>query len=357
MAANSLKLLRDAVKRKQFDGVYYIYGEDEFQKNDAVDQLVTAAVDPATRDFNLEFRRGGDLDAESVEALVGTPPMMADRRVVVIRDVNALRKDGRTRLDRYLERPSLDTVLLLVAGAGAKADKTLPKLSTPLEFNLLEDHRVPKWIAHYASTVFDVEITPEAAELLHSAVGNDLYQLVGELDKLASYTNGAVITEAAVGDIVGIKQGETLGDLLDKVLMHDAAGALELVPHVLMQPKTTAVSVVMALSTQMLAVAWGRARMDDGVPAGRLEGEFFSLLKQTGAFPMRPWGAAAKAWARAVPDWSARACDEAIAVLLSADVALKDTRVSSEEQVLATAVLALCASEWRGRTAAGRRVA
>ncbi|HXC24658.1 MAG TPA: DNA polymerase III subunit delta [Gemmatimonadaceae bacterium] len=352
MAATALKTLRDAVKRQQFDGAYYIYGEDEFQKNDAVQQIVAAAVDPATRDFNLEFRRGADLNAEIVESLVGTPPMMADRRVVVIRDVNTLKKDARTRLDRYLKNPSPDTVLLLVSTPGAKADKGLSMATTPLEFDPLEDNRIPKWIAHHASTELKVEITPEAADLLQSAVGNDLYQLVAELDKLVSYTNGATITEEAVGEVVGIRRGETIGDLLDKTLEQDAMGALTLVPHILMQPKTTAVAVVMALSTQMLAVAWGRARVDDGLPLGRLEGEFFSLLKSTGAFPMRPWGSAAKAWARAVPQWSAVACRRALDALLAADVALKETRVSSEEQILETAVLALCASESRHYRAA-----
>lgn len=345
MAANALKMLRDAIKRRQFDGAYYVYGEDEFQKNAAVQQLVDTAVDPATRDFNLEFRRAGDLDPAALASLVGTPPMMADRRVVVIRDIGALKKNARALLDKYLANPSPDTTLLLVAAPGAKADKVLERNTTPLEFDFLEDHRVPKWIVHHASAELKTEITPEAAELLQSAVGNDLYQLVAELDKLASYTNGGVIAERAVSDVVGIRRGETVGDLFDKVAELDAAGALALVPHVLLQPKTTAVSVVMGLATQMLAIGWGRARMDDGLPLGRLEGEFFSLLKTTGAFPMRPWGAAAKAWARAVPQWSAAACERAVDALVAADIALKETRVSSEEQILSTAVLAVCAAE------------
>jgi DNA polymerase-3 subunit delta len=353
MTASALKMLRDAIKRRQFDGAYYIYGDDEYQKHDAIRQLTESAVDPATRDFNLEYRRGGELTAELLESLVGTPPMMAERRVAVIRDVTALKKEVRKRLDAYLRNPSHDTLLLMVAAPGAKADKALETGATPLKFDPLDDQRIPKWIAHCATTHFKTEITPEAAELLQSAVGNDLYLLTAELDKLASYTNGSPITEAAVSDVVGVTRGETVGDLLDHVLSQDAASALALVSHVLMQPKTTAVAVVMALSTQMLAVAWGRARVDDGLPMGRLESEFFMLLKSTGAFPMRPWGAAARAWARAVPAWSAVACDRAIDALLTADVALKETRVSSEAQILETAILAVCS----GSAARRRRVA
>src|SRR5690606_11671306 len=98
--------------------------------------------------------------------------------------------------------PSL--MLLLVDAPGAKADAKLAKATTPLEFDHLEDTRIPKWIAHYATTECGTEITPEAADLLQRAVGNDLHLLGAELEKLASYTSGAEITAAAVGEIVGV---------------------------------------------------------------------------------------------------------------------------------------------------------
>jgi DNA polymerase III subunit delta len=347
----ALKTLRDAVKKRQFDGAYYVYGDDEYQKNEAVKQLVAAAVDPATRDFNLDTRRAADLDAESLGSLLDTPPMMAERRVAIIREVGALKKDARNALDRYLKHPSHETLVLLVAAPGAKADKALQMSTTPMEFSPLDGGRVSKWIMHHAKSELGVEITESAADLLHEAVGNDLYQLASELDKLASYTSGATISEDAIGAAVGIRRGETVADFLDKVLQRDATGALGLIPHVLAQPKTSAVSIVMALSTQMLALAWGRCRLDSGLPAGRLEGEYFQLLKSTGAYPSRPWNGAARAWAMAAREWKTSECDRAVTALLAADVALKESRVSSENQILATTVLAICAASGRRRAA------
>jgi DNA polymerase-3 subunit delta len=347
----ALKTLRDAVKKRQFDGAYYVYGDDEFQKNDAVRQLVAAAVDPATRDFNLDTRRAAELDAESLGSLLGTPPMMAEKRVTIIRDVGALKKDARAALDRYLKQPSHDTMVVLVAAPGAKTDKPLQMSTTPLEFNPLDGSRVSRWIAHHAKSELGVEISEGAADLLHEAVGNDLYQLTSELDKLASYAGGATIDEDAVSAVVGIRRGETVADFLDRVMQRDATGALALIPHILTQPKTSGVSVVMALSTQMLALAWGRARLDSGLPQSRLEGEYFQLLKSTGAYPARPWGGAARAWAAAARDWKLAECNRAVVALLAADMALKESRVSSENQILATAVLAICAASGRRRAA------
>jgi len=345
MSVSSLKTLREAIKRRSFDGAYHITGEDDYQKDDAVSQLIEAALDEQPRDFNLDVRKASDLDAETLSSLLGTPPLMADRRVVVIRDVGTLKKDARKALDQYLSSPASDVVVLLTSASGSKAEAGLAGVATALEFDQLSGDRLPKWIAHHATNDLGIRITPSAIELLQAAVGSDLHQLAGELDKLASFTQGGEITEDAVSAIVGVRRGETQADLLDAVAERNVTRALELVPHILSQSKTTAVSVVMALSTQMIAIGWGRAKLDDGASRGQLSQQYFDLLKETGAFTGRPWGSATAVWARAAERWSQEAIDFALDALLEADVALKESKVSSEEQILATVVLSMCAAE------------
>ena len=347
MSASSLKTLRDVIKRRSFDAAYYITGEDEYQKDEAIRQLVEAAIEPSSRDFNLDIRRVGELDGESLAVLLSTPPMMADRRVVVLRDVGALKKDTRKVLDEYLKTPAVDLLLIMASSSGSKPDSSLASSSTSLEFDLLSAERIPRWIAHHADSALGVRIGEAAAELLQAAVGNDLYQLSGELDKLASFVEGRdqEIGEDAVAAVVGVRRGETLSDLLDAVADRNAARALDLIPHVMAQPKTTGVSVVMALSTQMLAMSWGRAKLDEGLPRARLSQEYFNLLRETGAFTGRPWGSAAAAWSRATERWSRESLDHALNSLLEVDVALKESRVSSEEQLLASLLLSLCVGE------------
>src|SRR5688572_19837283 len=353
MAASSLKTLRDVVKRRSFDGAYFITGEDEYQKDDAVRQLVEAALEPGLRDFNLDTRRAAELDPETLGVLLSTPPMMADRRVIVLRDVNTLKKDVRQVLDRYLKGPAPDLLLIMTGAAGVKADAILSAATTVLEFDPLTGDRIPKWIAHHATSELGIGITEPAVELLQAAVGSDLHQLAAELDKLASYVQGRgdEIGEDAVAAIVGVRRGETQADLLDAIADRNLARALELIPHVLAQPKTTAVSVVMILSTQMLAISWGRARLDEGLSRARLAQEYFDLLRETGGFTGRSWGSATAVWARAADRWSRKALDRALDSLLEADVALKESRVSSEEQLLATVVLSLCAADERNAAA------
>jgi DNA polymerase-3 subunit delta len=329
--------------------VYYVHGDDDYLKEDAVRQLVAAAVDPATKDFNLEVRRGGEIDAGTLGSVLDTPPMMAERRVVVVRDVGALKKDARGAIDRYLERPSPDTVLVLLSlGAGAKLDKGFDAVALSVAFDPLTEDRVPKWIEHHTASVHNTTITPGAVTLLHETVGNDLPALVAELDKLASYAAGTPIDEHAVAAIVGARQGETMGVLLDAILDRDAGRALGVLEPVLMQPKVNAVTIVMALATQMMAVAWARALRDRGVPMSQMYNELFGLLKEGGgAYTGRSWGDAVKAWTRGVERWTTPDLERALERLLEADAALKESRLSSDEQLLATLILSLCGDTQR----------
>jgi hypothetical protein len=95
--------------------------------------------------------------------------------------------------------------------------------------------------------------------------------------------------------------------------------------------------LIMALTTQTLALAVGLTRNI------RQSGDYFNLLK-SGSSNMtgRAWGEAVSAWTRAAGKWTKADLDHALEALLRADLALKDSRVSSEEHVLATTILAMC---------------
>ena len=366
--ADPLRVVQAAVQARAFAPVYYLHGDDDYLKDGAIRDLLAAAVDPATRDFNCEVRHADTLEPELLGSLLETPPMLAERRALVVRDTGALKKGALAVLQRYLQRPAPDLLLLLVSQAGDKADATLAAGSTVLEFAPLSPERVRRWIVWHAGKQLQRPVTDEAAALLQQAVGSDLQQLAGELDKCASYVAGfapetataeataeAPIDAAVVAAVVGVRPGETLADLLDAVAMRDGARAVALVAPVLETPKLSAVQVVMALATQALGLAWGRARRDAGVPTHLLAKGYWDYLKQTGGgYLGRPWGEAVSAWTRAVDRWSAASCAAALEQLLEADQLQKETTVSSGGQLLETVVLALCVPEGRSRSVRGR---
>src|SRR2546427_13091990 len=106
MAALTLDaLLRNPKKGAPvLDPVYLLHGDEDVLKDEAIRALVDATVG-SSRDFNLDVRFAPDLTPESFHALVNTPPMLADRRAVVIRGVEQLgKRKTKLRDERSEER-------------------------------------------------------------------------------------------------------------------------------------------------------------------------------------------------------------------------------------------------------------
>src|SRR6185503_6861645 len=153
MAALTLDALLRSLKKHAPDPVYLLHGDEDVLKDEAVRALLEAAVDPAARDFNLDSRYASDLDPEAFHALVNTPPMLADRRAVVLRSVDQLGKRKsklRDELLHYLEKPNPTTLLILIVAAGEDVDPEVARRATSVALGGLEPERVPRWIAHRA---------------------------------------------------------------------------------------------------------------------------------------------------------------------------------------------------------------
>ena len=342
MAPTSFKALKAALESGAFAPVYLFHGADDHLKEEKVREVIGRATDASTRDFNCEILRGTEVELAGLSAALEALPMLAERRVVVLRDPSALKKPLRERLDRHLKRPAAEVLLLLVYPQGVKPDAATLAAAEAYEFKALEDADLRKWIAHEARSANGVTITDAAAARLAAYGGNDLALLAGELRKLAAFSNGAEIGEAAVEAVTGVRPGVSLGDLLDRVAQRDTRGAIALVDDVMALPKSSGVTLVLALTAQVLAIGWGVAARARGMPAHQLEREYYGLLKEGGSvYTGRPWGEAVKAWARGVAKWTVGDVARALPHLVAADAALKDTRVSSEAQVVVSLLLAM----------------
>lgn len=324
------------------DPVYYLHGDEDVLKDEAVRALLDRALEPGIRDFNLDRRSAADLDADSFHSLVNTPPMLAARRAVVIRGLEELKKTSKVRqeLVRYLGSASPTTLLVLVQGAGEAPDPEIARGATTVAAEPLPPARVRKWVAHRAAQL-ELTLEPDATELLVATVGNDLGALARELDKLAALAAGRAASRDDVAAVVGVRRGETLQDLVDAALERRAAAAAQLVEPVLEQGGMTGVRMLTALGTALLGTALARAELDRGASRGRLEAIILGHLRATRPYGLGSWEQVAARWAAWAGAWSAPQLRRALRLALDADRALKSTTVTDERGILEQLVLSL----------------
>jgi len=348
MGALTFDALLRSLKQGVPDPVYYLHGDEDVLKDEAVRALVERAVDAAARDFNVDQRSAPELDPEAFHALVNTPPMLAATRAVVVRGLEQLKKTAKLRQEllRYLESPNPTTVLVLVQAAGEPPDAELVRQATAVAVEPLPPARVERWMTHRARQLA-LTLAPGAGALLLDAVGSDLAVLARELEKLAALGGGGArpATREDVAALVGVRHGETLQDLVDATLERRAAAAAQLVAPILEQAGMSGVRVLGALGTHLVGTALARAELDQGPPRGRLEALLLSHLRAARPYGLGSWEGTAARWARWAEQWSARELERALQLARDADRALKSSTLSDETGTIVQLVLSFAVLE------------
>lgn len=334
-------LLR-ALGRGELAPVYYLFGSEDILKDEAVRSIVDRALEPHERDFNLDLRGAQGMDPEELHALVNTLPMMAARRAVVVRDIEAWRRKPTVQevLRKYLENPSPETVLVLVESAPNedkekdwKPDEAIAARSYAVNFEPLDPDRVPRWIQHQARRL-GVTFAEGAAEHLAVATDYGLGALRSELEKFASLADQGPVSVQQVGELVGIYHGETLEDWVAAVLDGDGPKAVTLARRVLEHSGMSGVKMVSAVGTSLIGTRLARAHHEKGSRGAVLERALFDRIRTIRLFGIGDWKVVAKNWSRWAEQWPAPRLRAALRATLAADEALKGSRITDEAGVV-----------------------
>ena len=328
------------VKDGSIPPALYLYGDEDVLKEEAVRAILDRVVDPGLRDFNFDQRSATQLESDAVEALCTTLPMMADRRLVVIRDLEAWQKRARARTAvlRYLERPLAETVLILVQGAPRRdedrgePDPDLVRLTVAVEVERCSPRLAEKWVTKRAEER-GVRLVPEAVTHLVRAVSADLGAARSELDKLAGLEGSEVGLEQLTASL-GIRHGETPSDWCDAVLEDQTARAASMLPHLLAQPGVTGVSLLALLGTQLIGLGLARVHYERGVRGGSLAGSVRNALLRARPPVRLDYREASERWSRVVDAWAPERIDRAIDAARRADLRLKTTALADERGIL-----------------------
>ena len=318
--------------RSKTGRVFFLTGEDQYRKDEESRSLVELHLDPATRDFNYDSVRGGETTMETLASLLGTPPMMAQWRVVVVREVEALASNSRARqlLLEVAGKPPPGLALILMAtlprGSEAKLYKDLRRLARSADFPEISANDVPGWLVDWTHRRLERTLTEDAARALGSAVGTDLGVLVQEVTKLAS-----LVEEGAPIGLEAVKEAGTHIPVEDRWEWFDRVGRRDLNEALgglgtLFGQGETGVGLVIGLATHLLrlgtAVVGGKKALDDLLP------------------PHQRW--LAPRLLQQARGWSAQELEEALLGLRRADRLLKSSGLS-DRYILEEWILGLMA--------------
>jgi DNA polymerase-3 subunit delta len=202
---------------------YLIAGSDRPKVDRAVARL-RARFEPDA----VEVRQAADTPGEDAVAACNVMGLFGDgTRLVVVEGVETWKAADAKAVAEYLKAPSPGTTLALV-GAELKKDGPVGKAVASKGEVLVWDvtaKAIPRWIADQFK-LHGATAEPEACRALADLVGDDLYELAGEVEKLATWAGGSEVTEADVEALVAPRAESPPWDLTDAWGARDVAGVL-----------------------------------------------------------------------------------------------------------------------------------
>ncbi len=232
--------LLSELKNKIYHPVYFFWGSEPYYMDRLTAYMEQNILSDSEKSFNQTIFYGRDTNVINVIESARRFPMMSNYQLVIIKEAQQL-KDIE-KLAVYLENPMKSTILVInykneSIDKRTKFYKLLSKYVC-VQFEKIRDYQVAKWIVEYLKSK-KLSIDPEAAELMADAIGNDLNNIVHEIDKLCTLLSSDIksITKQHIEKNIGISKDFNNFELLRAIGRKDIVRTNKILYYFQKNPK------------------------------------------------------------------------------------------------------------------------
>lgn len=318
--------------------LYVLYGEDDFSRQQALDEIKSTIGDETALVTNTTVLEGQQATIDQLRTVAEAMPFLAERRLVIIQGLlerfESRTKSGRRKkatgvssrqneyqsLADYLVTVPDSTVVVLVDGKISNKNPLLNSLLTKAKiktFRLLDREKLIQWINNRVAGRGG-SISTAAAQLLERFVGGNLWIMANEIDKLVLFTGGRQIEADDVRRVVSYVQEAGVFDLVDAILEF-RGGVAEKLAEQLMQKGASPAYLLVMLTRQARLIV----RVRELKNQRRSEAEIMGRLEMTSPFILRRTQEQASRYSMA-------RLKEVYHRLLETDLAIKTGRYNAE---------------------------
>ncbi|HUR30766.1 MAG TPA: DNA polymerase III subunit delta [Saprospiraceae bacterium] len=245
----SIDQIHKDIKAGKFFPIYLLHGEEAYLIDEAAELLEESIVEENAKPFDQQILYGTDCDARYVLEQLMLFPLLAPKRLVLIREAQLMAdiKD----LEGYATKPAPSSVLVL-CHKGKSLDKRL-KLYDAIKKNgfilaadPLKEKEVIPWLMHTSSEL-GIKLEVEAAEALVELIGGDISKLYPELKKLKGiHTLSDSVSRTEIIDLVGMSREYNVFELQDAL---ESGDSLKMMKIAMIMADHKDYSVIMLVAT------------------------------------------------------------------------------------------------------------
>ena len=333
---SALNRMKAALKAKNPGRLYILHGEEMFLLRHYLDQIKKLLIDELTESFNYHRLTAETFDLLTFSDAVENMPMMAERTMVQVDDVDFFKfseGDREKIIQTISDIPEYCTLVFTYETVAWKPDKRLKKLweaveqyGEIVEFAKQEQRDLIPWVGrHFLAR--QKRISPELCAYLIDITGGTMTALAGEIDKICAYSGADEICRADIDAVTEPVLEAVAFDMTDLLAAGKYGPALDKL-HTLFKMQQEPIAVLGAVGFQYRLMAAARTVADRGQGIGEL-----MKLTSVREYPARK---AMDACRRFTPEFYKKAME----LILETDYRMK-TSFDDQERLLEVLLLAL----------------
>ncbi|MBQ8051531.1 MAG: DNA polymerase III subunit delta [Bacteroidaceae bacterium] len=261
------------VEAGNFLPVYCFMGEEDYYIDKLSDFIAEKALKAEERDWNFDLLYGAETRANDIINIARQYPMMADRRVVLVREFQSVQ--DKEALAPYVKNPNPTTVLILCHKHG-KLDsrrtlaQEIKRQGLLFESKRLYERELPAFVTAFM-TREGKSIEPSAVQMLCDHVGSDLVRLEAEMRKLllALPEGEGRVGASLVEEQTGISKDFNNFELQNALGTRDIYKANQIVKYFDSNPRSFALPATLILLfnffSDVLVAYFSPDQTDDGI--------------------------------------------------------------------------------------------
>ena len=265
------KLKRD-LKAGTAGSGYLFYGEESYLREYYLGVLRKTLVPAEFEEFNYHRMEGKDLSIQTLADAVEAMPMLAERTLVEVTDLDLfkLNEDQREKLIALLnDIPPYCCIVFVYDTIEYKPNRTMKKLMKAVtdhletvEFRPASGSELTAWIARRFRAL-GKDIDRQTAEYLIFLCGDLMTGLVPEIEKIGAYVKGNTITQKDIDAVADPVLSAQVFKLSDAVLQGQYDKAASILGD-LLRMQTEPILILANLGSQLRRLYTARLAIDGG---------------------------------------------------------------------------------------------
>lgn len=165
-----------------------------------------------------------DNDYSKIISACNTYSMFSKNKLIIWDDFKI---DDNLLLQEYLNNPNPQTILIIISRDILDERKKIVKeIKTKVNYKEFKD--IDNTFLYLKNKLKDYEINDETINFLIKIVGNDLYNLDNEIDKIINYLDDNKITKDIVNNVCTNNSKENIFSLQEAIIKKDKKNALRI---------------------------------------------------------------------------------------------------------------------------------